>query len=126
MRIHTEVSGSQDLEPLLAAMADATRLRILELLHRSDLCVCEIQALLSQVSQPLLSHHLALLRRTGLIAGRREGRWTIYALNRRLLKDAGLASLPIFRGPRGLPEKQRACLVGVGRERAAGGRGRGE
>ena len=65
---------------LFGAFADATRLRILNLLGiQKELCVCDLCAVLD-VIQPKVSRHLAILRRVGLVDVRREGKWKIYAL----------------------------------------------
>jgi len=64
---------------LLQALADERRLRIVEILRGGERCVCEIQPTLG-VSQPLLSHHLRVLREAGLVRDRRDGRWIHYAL----------------------------------------------
>ncbi len=64
---------------LLNMLADKTRLRILMLLKRQELCVCEIFAAL-EMSQPRVSRQLAALRQAGLIKDRREGKWVYYRL----------------------------------------------
>lgn len=61
------------------ALADRTRLRIVNLLARSPLCVCDIQRILEQ-PQSSVSRHLALLKSAGLIVDRRHGMRTFYAL----------------------------------------------
>jgi ArsR family transcriptional regulator len=63
------------------ALGDDTRLRVLEILAGGERCVCELTDRL-EISQPLLSHHLKVLREEGLVAGRREGRWMYYRLHR--------------------------------------------
>lgn len=68
------------LVPLLRALADETRLKILALLTREELCVCEIEDVLN-LSQSLVSNHLAVLRRVGLVRWRRDAedsRWIFY------------------------------------------------
>jgi ArsR family transcriptional regulator, arsenate/arsenite/antimonite-responsive transcriptional repressor len=67
------------IEALLKALADATRLRILALLVGGEICVCEIHGAL-KLPQPTVSRHLAYLRRSGLVATRREGLWVHYRL----------------------------------------------
>lgn len=62
------------------ALADPTRLRILELLADGERCVCEVVEAM-HMAQPLLSHHLKALREAGFIHARREGRWMYYRLN---------------------------------------------
>ena len=68
-----------DLVKFFAALADANRLRLLHLLKDGEVCVCHLQAVL-QTNQPKISRHLAYLRRAGLVAARKEGRWTHYRL----------------------------------------------
>lgn len=69
------------LTGIYAALADATRLRILALLEDGEVCVCHIHASLG-VPQPTASRHLAYLRRTGLVTARRDGIWMHYSLAR--------------------------------------------
>lgn len=61
------------------ALADPTRLRILNLLLRSPLCVCEMGSVLG-LPQPLLSRHLAYLRNRGVVESRRNGMRVEYAI----------------------------------------------
>lgn len=67
------------------ALGDPTRLRILELVARGEQCVCELAEAID-VPQPLLSHHLKILRQAGFISSRKEGRWHYYAMNRERLE----------------------------------------
>lgn len=69
------------LTALYAALADATRLRILSLVKDGEVCVCHIHASLG-VPQPTASRHLAYLRRVGLVSARRDGVWMHYSLVR--------------------------------------------
>jgi ArsR family transcriptional regulator len=69
-----------DLVSLFKALADQTRLRVLKLLGRGELCVCEIAAALA-LEQPRLSFHLRVLKQAGLIVDRRQERWIVYRLN---------------------------------------------
>jgi ArsR family transcriptional regulator, arsenate/arsenite/antimonite-responsive transcriptional repressor len=64
---------------LFRALSDRTRLRIVNLLARGSLCVCDIQRLLGQ-PQSSVSRHLALLKSAGLIRDRRDGMRMFYAL----------------------------------------------
>ncbi|MBC7107095.1 MAG: winged helix-turn-helix transcriptional regulator, partial [Firmicutes bacterium] len=59
------------------ALADPTRLRILELLAGREMCVCEVMAALN-LPQPLVSHHLRVLRQAGVVRDDRCGRWICY------------------------------------------------
>jgi len=67
------------LEHLFKALADRTRLRILGLLQAGEICVCDIHGSLD-LPQPTVSRHLAYLRKSGLVHGRKEGLWVHYSL----------------------------------------------
>jgi len=64
---------------LFKALSDETRLRLVVLLHKRELCVCQIEAALG-ISQTKASRHLAILRRAGLLKSRRNGLWVYYSL----------------------------------------------
>jgi len=73
-------SSAKGLAPVLRALGDETRLRIFALLTKAELCVCEIEDILD-LSQSLVSNHLAVLRRAGLVESRRDAedaRWVFY------------------------------------------------
>jgi ArsR family transcriptional regulator, arsenate/arsenite/antimonite-responsive transcriptional repressor len=72
-------SGLVSAPDLFRAFADATRLRILNLLLEGELCVCDLCELLEEV-QPKVSRHLAYLRRAGLVTVRQHGKWKFYAV----------------------------------------------
>jgi ArsR family transcriptional regulator len=72
-------NSSPDLEHLFRALADTTRLRLLNLMHGREICVCYLVEVLD-VPQPKISRHLAYLRRAGVVAARREGKWMHYRL----------------------------------------------
>jgi ArsR family transcriptional regulator len=67
------------MERLFQGLADRTRLRLLNLMADQEVCVCYFVEILS-VSQPTISRHLAYLRRAGLVAARREGKWMHYRI----------------------------------------------
>jgi len=64
---------------MFRAVADRTRLRILNLLRDGELCVCHLVDVL-EVPQPTASRHLAYLRRAGMVIARKEGLWSYYRL----------------------------------------------
>jgi ArsR family transcriptional regulator len=64
---------------LFAALADPTRLRLLNLMAGREVCVCYFVEILGQ-SQPKISRHLAYLRNAGIVAARREGKWMHYSI----------------------------------------------
>ena len=70
-----------ELVTLFSALADRTRLRILNLMRRREVCVCYFVEILGE-TQPKISRHLAYLRRAGLVRTRREGKWIHYSLAR--------------------------------------------
>ncbi|MEL0552817.1 MULTISPECIES: metalloregulator ArsR/SmtB family transcription factor [Enterobacteriaceae] len=66
---------------LFKILADETRLAIIMLLRESgELCVCDICAVTAE-SQPKISRHMAILRESGLVLDRREGKWIHYRLS---------------------------------------------
>jgi len=68
-------------DTVFTALAHPLRLRALLLLHEEgELCVCELTHALG-VSQPMISRHLAQLRRDGLVSDRRQGLWVYYRLH---------------------------------------------
>jgi ArsR family transcriptional regulator, arsenate/arsenite/antimonite-responsive transcriptional repressor len=70
---------AQSLVTLFQALADPTRLRLLNLMARGEVCVCFLVEVLGE-SQPKISRHLAYLRRAGLVQARRDGKWMHYSL----------------------------------------------
>ena len=67
------------LREVFSAIADETRLKMLELITDEELCACELMAAL-ELTQPTTSHHLGILERSGLVTSRREGKWVFYRL----------------------------------------------
>ncbi len=72
-------SKSLNLAGLFAALADPTRLRLLNLMDGREVCVCYFVEILRQ-GQPKISRHLAYLRKAGLVSARREGKWMHYRM----------------------------------------------
>jgi ArsR family transcriptional regulator len=67
------------MELLFRALADPTRLRLLNLMSYDEVCVCFFVEVLG-ISQPKISRHLAYLRRAGLVAARRQWKWMHYRI----------------------------------------------
>jgi ArsR family transcriptional regulator, arsenate/arsenite/antimonite-responsive transcriptional repressor len=82
--------GNVSLELLFRALADGTRLRLLNLIAKREICVCYFVEIL-RASQPKISRHLAYLRKAGIAAARREGKWMHYRLT--IPKDAVAARI---------------------------------
>jgi ArsR family transcriptional regulator len=70
-----------DTELFFAALADRTRLRLLNLLRGGEVCVCFFAGALA-TNNPKISRHLAYLKRASLVTGRRDGKWMHYSIRR--------------------------------------------
>jgi ArsR family transcriptional regulator, arsenate/arsenite/antimonite-responsive transcriptional repressor len=68
-----------DLERFFQALGDKTRLRLLNLIGDQEICVCYFVEVLN-CPQPKVSRHLAYLRRAGIVAVRRDGKWMHYRI----------------------------------------------
>jgi ArsR family transcriptional regulator, arsenate/arsenite/antimonite-responsive transcriptional repressor len=75
----TSVASSASVPALFHALSDETRLAIVERLRAGERCVCELTDQLD-AAQSRLSFHLKVLRESGLVDSRREGRWAYYWL----------------------------------------------
>ncbi len=69
-----------DLSSMFKALSDPTRLNIISLLAKQELCVCDIATILGS-SQSSISHHLRTLRNTRLVRFRKEGKQVIYSVD---------------------------------------------
>lgn len=74
-----ELKNRAVLHRVFRALADPTRLRLLNLISGREVCVCYFVEIL-RLRQPKVSRHLAYLRRAGLVASRRDGKWMHYRL----------------------------------------------
>lgn len=70
-----------DPELFFSALADRTRLRLLNLLRDGEVCVCFFAGTLN-TNNPKISRHLAYLKRASLVSGRRDGKWMHYRIER--------------------------------------------
>ena len=68
-------------ELFFSALADRTRLRLLNLLRDGEVCVCFFAGTLA-TNNPKISRHLAYLKRASLVTARRDGKWMHYSLRR--------------------------------------------
>ena len=68
-----------EMESLFLALADKTRLRLLNLMRENEICVCFFTEVLGE-SQPKISRHLAYMRNAGIVSARREGKWMNYKI----------------------------------------------
>jgi ArsR family transcriptional regulator len=90
-----EPAAARDLAELFKALADPTRVAIVNRLAASDeCCVCDLTAAF-ELSQPTVSHHLRILRDAGLVDADRRGTWAYY----RLVPDAIERLRDVFSAP---------------------------
>jgi ArsR family transcriptional regulator len=68
-----------DMELFYKALADKTRLRLINLMAGGEVCVCFFSAIL-RANQPKISRHLAYLRKAGIVVARRDGKWMHYRI----------------------------------------------
>lgn len=81
--IHKELEEEKDLLPLskiFKGLGDPTRLKIIYVLSKSPLCVCDISSLLD-ISQSAISHQLKVLRDLKLVKFEKQGKLVIYSLD---------------------------------------------
>jgi ArsR family transcriptional regulator len=64
---------------LLKALANETRLKMLKLLSKREMCVCELMVALD-LTQPTASHHLNILENMDLINAKKKGKWMFYSV----------------------------------------------
>ena len=75
---------------MLKAIAEENRLQIIKLLSKKSMCVCEIEVSLG-ISQNLVSHHLSVLKKAGLIDNCRCGKKSFYSLNQQSINKLNQA-----------------------------------
>lgn len=86
----------ETFETVAKAVADPSRARILKLLERGELCVCQITTVL-ELAPATISKHLAALKTAGLLQQRREGKWVYYRLAERELNPYAQHFLALMR-----------------------------
>jgi len=64
---------------VMKALSDPNRVKILKLLQKRDLCVCELQAAIG-LAQPTVSKHLKILEDAGLVTYKKDGLWVNYRI----------------------------------------------
>jgi ArsR family transcriptional regulator len=106
----TKKQKSFDKELFFRALADRTRLRLLNLMRGDEVCVCFFVEIL-KTNQPKISRHLAYLRRAGIVGARRQGPWMHYRIVEPADQDAARVLKDVMLWLANDPEMQR------GRER---------
>ncbi|MEA1903145.1 MAG: metalloregulator ArsR/SmtB family transcription factor [Actinomycetota bacterium] len=93
--------SATEMAPVLSALADPVRLRIVSMLAAAPngrACGCDLESPLG-LTQPTVSHHLKILREAGLIVGTKEGRWVHYRLVPERLEELREALAPAMAQP---------------------------
>ncbi|HYN85283.1 MAG TPA: metalloregulator ArsR/SmtB family transcription factor [Pyrinomonadaceae bacterium] len=99
-------SKERGMELLFKALADRTRLRLLNLMGGGEICVCFLVEVL-KTNQPKISRHLAYLRRAGVVEARREGKWIHYRVAEPSDAHAARVFVEVMRWLAEDPEMQR-------------------
>jgi len=93
------------MEYLFKALSEVNRLRILSLLARGEMCVCEIECSL-KLLQPTASRHLNALKQSGILEKNKNAQWTYYRVSERFMEEnqqlwlylkEGLPKMPSYR-----------------------------
>ena len=71
---------------IMESLSDPIRINILELMMNGEICVCDIVKV-TGLSQSKISYHIKILKGSGLITDRQEGRWGYYKLDLEILSD---------------------------------------
>jgi ArsR family transcriptional regulator len=85
------IAQAERIAPLLKALADPVRLRLLSLVAAhadGEACVCDLSGAFD-LSQPTISHHLKVLHELGLLSRAKRGVWVYYAVRTNALRDLG-------------------------------------
>lgn len=72
--------------PILKALSDETRLKIINMLSCGELCACNILEKFS-ITQPTLSYHMKILTECGIVNADRDGAWMKYKLNKQRVEE---------------------------------------
>jgi DNA-binding transcriptional ArsR family regulator len=95
-----------DIFSLIKIACEPNRLRILCILSRAEICVCELESILG-LSQPLISTHLKVLKGAGLVRERREGKWIYWFLNPSIWQKEKSWLMPIIKRFRKAPSSNK-------------------
>ena len=77
--VNVELTNKQ-ITVIFKALCDENRIQIFRLLQGGERCACELLEEM-QLSQPTLSHHMKILCDSGIVVGRKEGKWTYYSIS---------------------------------------------
>ena len=77
---------NKKIAAMFKAFCDENRLQILQLLRDGEKCACRILDEM-QITQPTLSHHMKILCDSGVVVGRKEGKWMHYSISENGLEN---------------------------------------
>ena len=72
---------------IFKAFCDENRIKILDMLSTGEKCACRLLEEID-VTQPTLSHHMKILCDSGIVVGRKEGKWTHYSISQKGIDEA--------------------------------------
>ena len=80
---------AQRMAVIFKALGDENRIRILKMLRSGEKCACRLLEEL-HITQPTLSHHMKILCDTGIVKGRKAGKWTHYSIDCDGIREVGV------------------------------------
>tara|TARA_B100001027_G_scaffold187500_1_gene140305 strand:- start:5 stop:322 length:318 start_codon:yes stop_codon:yes gene_type:complete len=78
--------NSEQFVGIMESLSDPIRINILELMMNGEICVCDIVKV-TGLAQSKISYHIKILKDSGLIIDRQEGRWVYYKIDYEVLSD---------------------------------------
>ena len=81
--------GYENMAKIFKALSDPKRVKIVDLLSCGEMCACLLLKCF-EVTQPTLAHDMKVLSEAGIVVSRREGKNTLYSLNREFLQQMSL------------------------------------
>ena len=79
--------NAKEAAGIFKAFCDENRIRILQLLQSGEKCACKLLEEMN-ITQPTLSHHMKILCDSGIVEGRKEGKWMYYSISREGVEEA--------------------------------------
>lgn len=79
--------NEKKIATIFKAFCDENRIKILELLLSGEKCACTLLETMN-ITQPTLSHHMKILTDSGIVIGRKDGKWIHYSLSDKGIKNA--------------------------------------
>ncbi|TWH45613.1 metalloregulator ArsR/SmtB family transcription factor [Sporomusa sp. KB1] len=95
-----------DIVEILKALADETRIRILNLLYMETLCVCDLEEIL-KISQSNASRHMTKLKQVKLITGEKQAQWIYYRVNEKILEQYSFVKELLSKEMENDPQRQK-------------------